>query len=1162
MTHTFRTVLLATTAIVPLGLAPALANPVGAQVVGGKATVQGQGTPSVTVTQSTDKAIINWQSFNIGAGEATRFVQPGASSIALNRVTGNLGPSQLYGSLTANGRIFLVNPDGILVGPGARIDTAGFLATTHDIRNDDFMAGRYVFGIPGRPDASVVNQGAITAHNSGFAGLVAPGVRNAGTITATLGKVGLAAGNGFTLDFYGDKLITLSVGDSVAATVKDVATGQPLNALVRNDGTLRANGGRVELTAAAARQVVDSVINNKGVIEANSIGTQNGMIVLGAATGASKPAGAPTQTVKLSGTLSAAGKNTGEKGGKVVVSGEAIEVSAARIDTSGDAGGGTVLVGGDVSGGKPNPAATSHPKLSLEAEPVPNASEVTVDAATIIDASATSNGDGGKVVLWADHATTFLGTILARGGAASGDGGFVETSGHVLGVTGAKIDTSAPNGRTGSWLLDPFNLTIDLIAASTIAANLDSSNVTILTTATGFNGPGNASPGSGDIEVASNIIWNSGNTLTLSAYRQVTVNDGVTIANTGAGSLVLRADNTGTGIGIVTFNGTGKADFSASTGLVSIFSNPGGNIAVLANFNVPNQISISLPVDPVAYMTGIFDPWSPAAVGGCQCLLVADPGSLDTAMNNAFGVGQWTKFQGFNTAPLSPAYRFVYIDGGDGTSTQFNNFIGSNVTALQNYVSAGGTLFINAARWDNTSLNLGFGATLVGPNYSANGKAVDLTHAIFKGPIGSAGTQWTGTAFSHDVITGAGLRPLITGDFGTVLADRRYGSGYVMLGSLTAPFFHSPKPQAINLFANILTYTAAQYAPLLLITLPPGTSPFGNQQITNLVQPPDFRIAGTTPPFISNATLLLLPTGLPGSTPRTTGPTGSPEVTGTIQPGTSLNASDLNLFVELFQSPSIWEKAGKLYDLVGLVRKLSSYNTPELIETLKRLEIFDPTTLPALQQKLVSKTLFESAVGFLYDFVVDAALDQMEREGKLPIARPVIESYSKTIFNFATANLTGQIVDQTVLIMKEYTSLNRDAKSIVDGFVQFGLAELNALQQARDLRVSGRTEQADRIVSAVSSAISTRTAIINQLADGLWPAHIDAANKWYVIEAIMRAKDLQAQGKDASSQISIAKELAASLDNTQWVPNLLLGTTPQYTEFAQGVAQNYGVVGW
>jgi hypothetical protein len=227
----------------------------------------------------------------------------------------SLGPSEILGTLTANGRVFVINRDGILFGPNAVVNTAGFLATTHDIKNSDFMAGRYNFNIPGRPDASIVNQGRITATSGGFAALVAPGVRNSGTITATLGTVALVSGNGFTLDLYGDKLITLAVNDQIASKVIDVATGRPLKSLVSNEGKIRANGGRVELTAAAARTVVDSVINTSGVIKADSIGHRNGMIVLSAATGASKPAGAPTQTVKISGTLEAAGKKRGTQGG-------------------------------------------------------------------------------------------------------------------------------------------------------------------------------------------------------------------------------------------------------------------------------------------------------------------------------------------------------------------------------------------------------------------------------------------------------------------------------------------------------------------------------------------------------------------------------------------------------------------------------------------------------------------------------------------------------------------------------------------------------------------------------------------------------------------------------------------------------------------------------
>src|SRR5215208_8411939 len=288
MTHFFRNLALATTALLPLGIGFAVAGPTGGVVVGGEATIRDQGSRNVIIDQWSQRAIINWYTFNIGAGESTRFNQPDSSSVVLNRVTGGVGPSEIFGTLSANGRVFVINRDGILFGPNAKVDTAGFLATTSDIKNSDFMAGRYNFNIPGRPDASIVNLGTITATNGGFAALVAPGVRNAGTITAHLGTVTLASGNTFSLDFYGDKLITLGVNDQIAGQVRDVATGETLKSLVTNTGKLKANGGRVELTAAAARHVVDSVINTSGVVEANAVGMKNGRIVLSAATGSSK----------------------------------------------------------------------------------------------------------------------------------------------------------------------------------------------------------------------------------------------------------------------------------------------------------------------------------------------------------------------------------------------------------------------------------------------------------------------------------------------------------------------------------------------------------------------------------------------------------------------------------------------------------------------------------------------------------------------------------------------------------------------------------------------------------------------------------------------------------------------------------------------------------
>src|SRR5919204_665020 len=207
--------------------------------------------------------------------------------------------------------------------------------------------------------------------------------------------------------------------------------------------------------AAAARVVVDSVINTSGVIKANSIGHRNGMIVLAAATGASKPAGAPAQTIKISGTLSAAGKKKGTQGGTILVSGEHIKLTNARIDASGRVGGGKVLIGGDWGGGKPNKSFVNNPSAKLESFAIPTATTVSVDAGTTINASARGRGNGGKLVLWSESETTFAGTILARGGARGGDGGFVEVSSHRRLNYSGTTDTRAPKGAAGTLLLDP-----------------------------------------------------------------------------------------------------------------------------------------------------------------------------------------------------------------------------------------------------------------------------------------------------------------------------------------------------------------------------------------------------------------------------------------------------------------------------------------------------------------------------------------------------------------------------------------------------------------------------------------------------------------------------------------------------------------------------------
>ena len=305
--------------------ASANAAPQGGQVVAGDARIVQARPDRLDVVQRTGRAAINWRSFDIGRLEHVNFQQPSRQSATLNRVTG-VGISSIQGRLTSNGQVFLVNPNGILFGKGARVDVGGLVASTADIGNEDFMAGRYAFKERGRPEGRVVNEGDINAAEGGLVAFVAPGVENSGAITARLGRVALASGDAFTLDLYGDQLVDVKVDDSTLKGLTD-SEGRPIDALVKQSGTIQADGGEVLLTAARARTAIDNVINMSGIIQTRSVGREKGEIVLhGGAEG----------KVQVSGVLDASGRNAMGSGGTVKVLGDQVALrDGARVDVLG-----------------------------------------------------------------------------------------------------------------------------------------------------------------------------------------------------------------------------------------------------------------------------------------------------------------------------------------------------------------------------------------------------------------------------------------------------------------------------------------------------------------------------------------------------------------------------------------------------------------------------------------------------------------------------------------------------------------------------------------------------------------------------------------------------------------------------------------------------------
>lgn len=294
------TALTSTTLFFLMGL-PALAAdlPTGGQITAGSAQISQSGT-TLTITQDTAKMAADWQTFSIGAGHSVNFVQPSAQAVALNRVLGS-DVSVIQGALNANGHVFLVNPNGVLFSPDAQVNVGGLVASTLNIRTEDFLTGRYQF--EGDSGAAITNQGEINAAEGGTIALIAAKIINQGSITAESGHVLAGAG----------RKVLLDLGGPVKLEVQEGA----LETLIEQGGAIRVHGGHIFLTAKAAGDLASSVINHTGITEAQTLQTgERGEIIL---------LGDMSQgTLMVSGTLDASAPDGGDGG--------FIETSAAHVE--------------------------------------------------------------------------------------------------------------------------------------------------------------------------------------------------------------------------------------------------------------------------------------------------------------------------------------------------------------------------------------------------------------------------------------------------------------------------------------------------------------------------------------------------------------------------------------------------------------------------------------------------------------------------------------------------------------------------------------------------------------------------------------------------------------------------------------------------------------
>ncbi|EKH2342308.1 filamentous hemagglutinin N-terminal domain-containing protein [Salmonella enterica] len=770
------------------GLLPAMVLaadlPTGGQIVGGQGSISTSGN-QMTIHQQTQNMATNWHSFDIGKNNTVQFVQPDSSSVALNRVTGASG-SQIMGTLKANGQVFILNPNGVLFGKNARVDVGGLVASTKNISTADFMKGQYTLSGEGNPGAQVINQGSLTTSKGGYIVLAGERVSNSGTVTTPGGKTVLAAGKTVTLQLDNSGLTSVSVNGSV------------VNALVENRGLISATNGQVYLTAKGQDMLLNTVVNNSGTVEAKGLASRGGEIVL---------SGGDSGVVSQSGHL-LADSQTG-RGGKITLEGQNIHLAGNSLTSAtGKTGGGEVYVGGGWQG---------------KDSRIRNASKVVMDKTATVDVSATDAGNGGTAVLWSDDYTNFRGTVLAKGGAQSGNGGRVETSSHQNLQASGTVDASSPSGKGGEWLLDPTDVTI---VGSGADSNIDSTtnagtftptasgaqilnssivnqlntgtSVTVKTSGVDVTGQ------TGNITVNANIVKTAGADakLTLIADNNITTNKSISIgASTGKLDLDLLAGNTtnnasvvlGQNINISLNGGDFLAGAANPANAVSLtYSNNGqihgGNVTLnltrgLSGYaykvQADNNLTINGPVSgntgwkvPLSFIAGgaleINSPTSislsaiDTANGGAQVMI---KGGGNVSLNSKTGI----TIQAANTNNVN-----INSDKGDITLKADNGSVlisGANSASKAN-ITSGGNITISG------NGGSGMGVGIINASINATGN-MNITGSTTGGGANS-GVRYGGIYLFGDVDFKSPNGSLVGNEINRVANN----SGGVVVGSL------------------------------------------------------------------------------------------------------------------------------------------------------------------------------------------------------------------------------------------------------------------------------------------------------------------------------------------------------------------------------------------
>ena len=735
-------------------------------VVANSGTIQvdGQQSPTVTLYLTSGASITGGfltqggtsGVLDIGAGGATLDDVSVANGIAItvessDTLTVNGGTSITGSSAISNSGVIAVNGGTFTVASGATFNGGGSVQISGGA-TADFLGAfneNVTFSGNGTLELSYAYTGTISGFTVGDA--------------IDLHDISFTSGE-YDIWTPGAVNSTLAVYSATGTLERSLTLSG--NTYSQTDFTLTQDSG----TGTEVTYLAQPVLTGQTAQTVNEGSTNVTLGVNDGATGTVTISGLPTDLSNVSGGTYTAAAGTW--------TGSAADFNALSF-TAGDEGSFHLLISEasgvqPVTSDEPYTLTVTDAALAAAGNAISGTEGASLTAAVAIFTDANPNAlasDFTATINWGDN-TSSTGTVVALNG-----GGFAVDGTHTYAEEGTYNSTVTINDHGGSTATVSEAVTVAdaaLSATATAIAPTEGKSTGLVQVASFTD----ADPNGTISDFTATINWGDGNTT-----------NGTVVALNGGGFAV---DGSHTYAATGTYNST-----------VTINDN-GGSTATASE-----TVTVNRPANSgaVVYMTDTSDPWGVKNVAG----------SAEYAMNQAFGTSNWTADYGYSTAPFTSGAKFIYLEGGDGDSTDFFNFVSANLNVIENYVANGGHLFINSASWTGGNINLGngiydenvgFGAYLeFNTGYSvasATGHAVNADNPIFT----NAGTSWSGNYFSHDIITGSGFQTLITGSSGTVVAEENYGSGDVVIGGITFPWFWSPSPQAENLLANILVYAS------------------------------------------------------------------------------------------------------------------------------------------------------------------------------------------------------------------------------------------------------------------------------------------------------------------------------------------------------------------